>query len=313
MASQSCKPLYMAMKYSERYGYEKVRDAIQLDTLDASTRNLLWNIIGPFIKLLDRQCAVSSSIYQSCYEMNVDTVPFANVRDTTGRTRFSQVDHYTWIASQFCNEAAYKCFDLIEFVLANQGDWVAAYNEWEIDDSEKVEPIRQDVFNAVFERKCVGCRCVDGKVVQITSELELSEIESALDGESNAVTDQLRRALHLFSNREKPDYLNAMKESISAVESYCKILTKKEDATLGDALKFMRNHGLVIHPTLDHAFNVLFSYASDENGIRHGGVEPGQVDSALAKFFLVTCSAFVNYLKTTVPIDASVSKSVTQG
>lgn len=280
-----------------------MRDAIQLDTLDASTRNLLWNIIGPFIKVLDRHCAVSSAIYQSCYEMNIDAVPFANVRDATGRTRFSQVDHYTWIASRFCVDMAYKCFDLIEFVLANQIDWVAAYNEWEIEDSEMLEPIRQDAFNAVFERKCVGCRCVDGMVVQITSEIELSEIESALDGKSNAVTEQLKRALHLFSNREKPDYLNAMKESISAVESYCKILTKKENATLGDALKFMRNHGLVIHPTLDHAFNVLFSYASDENGIRHGGVEPGQVDSALAKFFLVSCAAFINYLKVAVPIN----------
>lgn len=301
--SISGKPLYMAMKYSERYGYEKVRDAIQLDTLDASTRNLLWNIIGPFIKLLDQHCAVSSAIYQLCYEMNIDTVPFANVRDATGRTRFSQVDHYTWIANKFREDLAYKCFDLIEFVLDNQGDWVAAYNEWEIEDSAMVVPIRQDEFNTVFERKCVGCRCVDGKVVQITSELELSEIELALYGKSDAVTEQLRRALQLFSNREKPDYLNAMKESISAVESYCKILTKKEDATLGDALKFMRNRGLVIHPTLDHAFNVLFSYASDENGIRHGGVEHGRVDSALAKFFLVSCAAFINYLKVTVPID----------
>lgn len=40
----------------------------------------------------------------------------------------------------------------------------------------------------------------------------------------------------------------------------------------------LTTYTLTLHP-------IDADYANDENGIRHGGVEPGQVDSALAKFF----------------------------
>lgn len=41
----------------------------------------------------------------------------------------------------------------------------------------------------------------------------------------------------------------------------------------------------------------MFGYTSDADGIRHGGEgEPVDLDPAFAKYMLVTCSAFVNYL-----------------
>ena len=44
------------------------------------------------------------------------------------------------------------------------------------------------------------------------------------------------------------------------------------------------------------AFKDLYGYASDENGIRHGGIDFKNVPPEDAKFMLVSCSAFVNYL-----------------
>lgn len=52
-----------------------------------------------------------------------------------------------------------------------------------------------------------------------------------------------------------------------------------------------------IHPALNKALHQIYGYTSDDPGIRHGGTETANVDAALAQFMLVSCSAFVNYLR----------------
>jgi hypothetical protein len=43
--------------------------------------------------------------------------------------------------------------------------------------------------------------------------------------------------LDLFEGRKATDFRNSIKESISAVEAMCQILTGDDKATLGQALK----------------------------------------------------------------------------
>ena len=51
------------------------------------------------------------------------------------------------------------------------------------------------------------------------------------------------------------------------------------------------------HPALLDSFEKLYGYTSDGDGIRHALTEDGkEVDFNDAKFMLVTCSAFINYL-----------------
>ncbi|MEN9848738.1 MAG: hypothetical protein RL368_1478 [Pseudomonadota bacterium] len=80
------------------------------------------------------------------------------------------------------------------------------------------------------------------------------------------------------------------------MEALAKIITKNEKATLGEALKKME----VTHkiPTvLKEAFNKLYGYTSDQGGIRHALTETSvEITLTEARFMLVTCSAFVNYL-----------------
>ena len=47
---------------------------------------------------------------------------------------------------------------------------------------------------------------------------------------------------------------------------------------------------------MERAFLALYGYTSDENGIRHGGIDFTSVPAGDAKYMLVSCSAFVNYL-----------------
>jgi len=95
-----------------------------------------------------------------------------------------------------------------------------------------------------------------------------------------------------LSDRNKPDYRNSIKESISAVEYIVGKITGKH--TLGNGLKKL---GKVIPKTLKVAFEKLYAYTNDVGGIRHALNDAKEnVTFKEAKFMLVVCSAFINYL-----------------
>lgn len=151
-------------------------------------------------------------------------------------------------------------------------------------------------YNQVFEREYVGYRFVHGEIVRITNPTEIKAIEDAAANKYIEVQQHIEKALRFLSDRESPDYENSIKESISAVERMCSIVIGKR-ATLGEALKKLEDAGVVIHPALKAAFNTLYGYTSDASGIRHAG-QLGGANSTFdeAKFMLVSCCAFVNYL-----------------
>ena len=53
---------------------------------------------------------------------------------------------------------------------------------------------------------------------------------------------------------------------------------------------------LMIHGALKAAFVKLYGYTSDADGIRHAILDEPNVDFDEAKYMVVVCSAFVNYL-----------------
>lgn len=163
--------------------------------------------------------------------------------------------------------------------------------------TDKAE-LMQKEFNDILEDEVSAYRIVDKMVVPITNEMELETIKTAKETEFDAVNNHISKALSLYANRKKPDYENSIKESISAVESLCCIITGKtgRNASLGKTIKKLRGKGIHIHSAMENSFSSLYGYASDEDGIRHGGIESTNVTAEDAKFMLVSCSAFVNYL-----------------
>ena len=154
------------------------------------------------------------------------------------------------------------------------------------------------ITNVILKRENAGYRIVDRHVIQITDENEIKTIEEAIQnkGPWSVPTEHLKKSSNKLFDRKEPDYSNSVKESISAVESACCIITGNKKATLGQALKIVEeSHSL--HTALKEAFQKLYGYTSDEGGIRHGSINMADVDFELAKYLLVTCSAFINYLK----------------
>ena len=51
-----------------------------------------------------------------------------------------------------------------------------------------------------------------------------------------------------------------------------------------------------MHTDLKKGFKDLYGWTSDSDGIRHALMEMPTVDAEDARYMLVSCSAFVNYL-----------------
>lgn len=148
-------------------------------------------------------------------------------------------------------------------------------------------------INNTLEEHNAAYRFVGTEIAEITDNNEIQAIEVALVTADSPVRTHLDTALRMLSDKEAPDYRNSMKESISAVEAACRLVTGNTSATLGDALKRIQN----LHPAMFKAFSSLYGYTNDASGIRHSLTDKATITYADAKFMLVTCSAFVSYLK----------------
>ena len=206
------------------------------------------------------------------------------------------------IENTICNDEYDDVLTLIEAIVQYWDDYLKErdggryFSEF---DETYINGSIFDIANIYFEREYVGYRFVDGEIVPISDKYELAAIEEALSNKYKSVQGHIAKANHLLADRTNPDYENSIKESISAVEAICKIFTgaKGKEATLGNMLKKLEEKGVKIHGGLKSAFNILYGYASDANGIRHAG-DIGGPSSTFeeAKFMLVSCSAFINYL-----------------
>ena len=155
------------------------------------------------------------------------------------------------------------------------------------------------VANGIFEQEYIGYRFIDGIITPITDDLEINAIDETLKNKYEPVKNHISKANSLLADRDNPDYENSIKESISAVEALCQIIAGVDgrEATLGNTLKKMEDNGVIIHKGLQSAFQKLYGYTSNANGVRHAGDIGGSSSTfEEAKFMLVACCAFINYL-----------------
>lgn len=270
------------MKFSERYGYTRVRDAIQIDSMNEELKNSFWSLL--MVHAWDRVHSQSLSI-NSRNETFCKTLWFNYYKrplDTLG-DNWSNI--YQLIRNDFFQSEWFEVYNFVEFV--------ATHFPYE----------NLDEFinncNMCLERECSAYRFVNGLIIRITDEQEVVAIEQALETSQGPVRTHLRLALEKLSNREKPDYRNSIKESISAIESLTENALGKK-GTLGQLVKELQEK-TGLHPALGKALSNLYGYTSDEDGIRHAIMESKQISFEDAKFFLVICSAFVNLVNAKIP------------
>lgn len=184
------------------------------------------------------------------------------------------------ISKLFIELKWYEIYDFIEYISE-------IYHKKEINIKFK------EAVNQVLESEMSGYRFVDNYIAPIIDEVEIKEVEEALECKYSAVKRHLSNALELLSDRENPDYQNSIKESITAVESVAKIITGKE-TDLANCLKVM---DIDLNKQFKTSMTNLYGWTCKEDGIRHGHTgEELKTSFEEAKYMLVSCSAFVNYL-----------------
>ena len=266
--------------FKHRKGYVKIRDKIQLETIDNETRNKLWSILIDCY--FNKMREYSNLSYHSDSEILFRRLYFNYYKLPLDSLNYFPENLYKKTRDYFFEAEWYEIYSFIEAVI-----------EYYPDNSVNQAFIK--ICNVILEEEKSGYRLVDKKFVEITSDVEISEIEDALQTPLNNVKVHLEQALNLLSDRKKPDYRNSIKESISAVEAICiKIIGHKMrtfQLLLNDVVKKIN-----ISRDLQQGFQNIFGWTSDESGIRHALMGDPNLSYEDAKFMLICCSAFINYL-----------------
>lgn len=274
--------------FSERYGYKKVSDVIIREEITSDIQNAILNCFDLLGRIYEK-CGYNgllSPLQPIC--KHLWTYYF--------NKRTSEFHGNPYIITEYItdpNVEWYKVLDLLEFIIKfmRKHDAKVAY---------KYSPV--DTFihllNEEFERLHFAYRIVNYEIVEITSEHEIKAIERAITNSQENVKMHLNSALEKYTLRPNGDYRNSIKESISAVEAFCR--EKTGESTLGKALSKLEKKNIIIPQSLKSAFSKLYEYTNHaDTGIRHSLMDDDgkyipTADEAL--FMLVSCSAFINYL-----------------
>ncbi len=268
--------------FSEKYGY-KIEKTIQYESISDELRRRIWNLFYQCeIKeggLSSKRIGLALNGGQTIEEKIVDRCgllinPVGKGRTAEEQLKDNILKFFRW----------YEVYDFVELHLSY------------LNDDEKKERIKK--YNELFEQEKAGYRIVSGEIAPITNESEIRIIEQATDTAFESVNQHMQKALNFYSDIKGPDYENSIKESISAVEAMCCIITGMSGAnsSLGKTIKKLKENGIHIHSSMENAFSSLYGYTSDEDGIRHGGIDFKNAPAEDAKYMLISCSAFVNYL-----------------
>lgn len=311
MNEKICLPVQRRGGFSDRNGIDKMNTNIQIKDFDKRTRTVFINKLQEVLSKLyaDTSLGTRSGGFSIDSLANFIFVDVYNLEMDADR-RFpkaygsilsrSEV-FYKIVESTFKEDTYDKVLTVIEaiFQWTKQNVWNRPAHYTMTAKGKKNIPCIDEMqyFNKVFEQEFVGYRFVGGIITPITDEIEIKEIEAGLSVEFGGCRSHIQKALAFLSDRENPDYKNSIKESISAVESICQIIAVNNKATLGQAIKMLEDKGIKLHSALKSAFSSLYGYTSDEGGIRHAeGLFESNVTFEEAKYMLVSCCAFVNYL-----------------
>lgn len=277
-------------RFSERIGAKSMPRQIQIESMDDALRNTLWNaFLDRFSEEHGDSARIANTLAQYLFKIPTDEVPE------------SERNARHWFRERFFKAEWYDVYDMVEFVVHNVDYLMNPTNDsyrggmW----YEKQREGFTKEMNGLLVRELAGYRFLAGVLAPITDPVEIGAIEGAAnqvgDGKSTGTAVHIRAALAMLGQKPNPDYRNSIKESISAVEAVANLTAGTDEAGVAKAIEVLATK-TEIHPALRAALKQLYGYSSDADGIRHAILEQNTVGFAEAKFMLVACSAFVNFI-----------------
>lgn len=270
-------------RFSQRMGLVSAEAIIQKNSINMELKNSLWNVVHSYF--FDSSQYANNTVQAKIINQFLAIYYFDFIKKPVDEMHHYWTIERESLKSDFYSWSWNEVYDFIEF-----------WYQWCVDQTRKSEDIKKSL-NLVLERESSAYRVVNDVIVEVTSDQEISEVESSLNHADKyaLVREHLSNALSLMSDRTRPDYRNSGKESISAVESLVKIVTASQNGTLGQLIKELER-SKVLPPTLKNVYSTLYGYTSQEDGIRHALIEESRFEYPEARYMLIVCSAFVNYV-----------------
>lgn len=281
--------------FSDRYGYTDPNNVFVLKKITQDVANVICTCYDE----------LSAYLNHTGYSLEGDNLNTSLAKVIWTDFLHERLNYFSYSHNSYINEVA------TDFILDNTNVWYIKLNllDFTIKYLRNIDDLTQNSFNTAtffinrlnyyFKQVHFCYRIVNGIVVEITSKHEIDAINETLNNSEDSINTHIDKALELYAQKPEGDFRNSIKESISAVEVFCREETN--ESTLGDALKQLNNEGVKIHPLLVDVFKSLYKYTNQPNtGIRHAlmdeedGYSP---DAPEALFMLVSCCSFINYLK----------------
>lgn len=265
--------------FSERKGIKRFSEIVQIDSLTTRSRNLIYTCIGEYIEKLSENYKSDEFIeyiYVQLLSLTKDDIPM-----NYSYTQYD-IDEVMKFIKQIILQTEYSdVYDFIEGLIR----YIKQVFTFLIDAFE------QDINN-IFIDENINYRIVGHIVTDVVNNEEIKSIEKTLASPYDIVKKHYNQAIEKLYKDQ--DYANSIKESISAVEAMCQIINGGKE----ELNKALKNLKIKIHPALEQAYVKLYAYTCDENGARHAnGIGEKNATLSEARYMLISCSAFVNYLK----------------
>lgn len=279
------------MGFAQRIGKKPSIKELQIESIDDDLRIGLWNTYTAF--LIGQISNYRSFGNNSQLDEYFNFVWHEYYKLPTDQRFDAYDDNLKIIRKKFFEYEWFEVYDFLEFNAS-----------WQVRSIAHINTLQFTVeCNRIFEREFAGYRFIENMIVPISNKIEVDEINEAINladslfqSKYKGVNVHLKDALSKMSNKKSPDYRNSIKESISAVEALCRNITGEN--TLGEALKKLEKDGLKLNSQFKIGIEKLYAYTNTkETGIRHALIESTNLPTFdEAKFMLVTCSAFINFL-----------------
>ncbi|MDX1902271.1 MAG: hypothetical protein SFW66_09800 [Gammaproteobacteria bacterium] len=276
--------------FSRRMGLTAILP-VQKESIDEALKNGAWTIVYEFLRegvessltgyeapqWRGKQGQFIRSIWLNFFKLPADSISWNPNKDIA------------YLRKEFFNFEWSKFYDFIEHFASLEDD----YNRKKLIKS----------FNKVFEQENSAYGFVNDQIIEKISQSEIASVE-ATKNLPNTSFEHIKKSSQLLFDRDKPDYRNSVKESVSALEAFMRETTKS-DKHLGDILRFNNLDWMNAHPSLKIAIKdfmtKIYGYSSDESGVRHSLKEKHrEITKEEAWFILVEASALMNYIQSCI-------------
>lgn len=269
------------IKFSERMGQSKPRNMLGKFEMPEHLMIRTWIVMIQYplkdtdkVELRKKREAVCDKIWDKFFKLPLNIFAYS--------LKYKR----KMISEKYISLNGIEIYDFIEFVVyCSKG--------------LSFGPTTEKEFNILFEEELVPYRFINSQLVPITNKEELAEIEKVNINSNKlgltGVSKHMKQALTHYSNRENPDYRNCIKECISAIEAICRVIVDDKSAPLGKALSKLKKN-TNFNEALIRGFEKIYGFTNGDSGIRHALDSEDGVREEDARYFLISSSAFINYL-----------------